>query len=310
VSARCSAARARGTDAESNSYDESDRCFNSELLGLAASIGVQKGRPFTPPRGRARALRKAVELGVSAARTVFFEPRGRTKYLYADDLESFWVPFRANGEETEWKDRTSSFWAGKSGGVLKNSRISVSARDGEAARPAATDARPKTHQYFYSTVFVGPSEIAPGPSSSVAAALSNRDMNGDYLDGARFYTLNLPADVPAAMFWSVTAYDPESRSMLRTPERFPSCNSARDQLFPSDDGSYTIYLGPQPPASSYAQRNWIQTDPEKGLFVILRLFGATPAWYAGLESPTAGWRPGELLVDERTAAYHNSTTVG
>lgn len=135
-------------------------------------------------------------------------------------------------------------------------------------------------------------------------------MNGDYLDGARFYTLNLPADVPAALFWSVTAYDPESRSMLRTPERFPSCNSERDQLFPSDDGSYTIYLGPQPPASSYAQRNWIQTDPEKGLFVILRLFGATPAWYAGLESPTAGWRPGELLVDERTAAYHNSTTVG
>ena len=162
MSARCSAARAlRGTDAGNDRYDESDRCFNSELLGLAASIGVQKGRPFTPPRGRARALRKAVELGVSAARTVFFEPRGRTKYLYADDLESFWVPFRANGEETEWKDRTSSFWAGKSGGVLKNARISVSAGDGEAAGPAATDARPKTKHASTSTA---PSSSAPARS--------------------------------------------------------------------------------------------------------------------------------------------------
>jgi len=39
-------------------------------------------------------------------------------------------------------------------------------------------------------------------------AWDSRDSAGGYLDGAKSYRLNLPANAPAKNFWSVVAYDP------------------------------------------------------------------------------------------------------
>ena len=39
----------------------------------------------------------------------------------------------------------------------------------------------------------------------------------------------------------------------------------------NDDGSLTLYFGPQAPASK--EKNWIKTVPGKGWFVLLRLYG-------------------------------------
>ena len=86
----------------------------------------------------------------------------------------------------------------------------------------------------------------------------------------------MPKDIPAARFWSLTLYDNQTRSMLQTPQRYPRAGS---QEYPSPaaeaeaDGSTVVYFSPTQP-DCVAPGNWIQTDPEKGWFVILRLYSA------------------------------------
>lgn len=53
---------------------------------------------------------------------------------------------------------------------------------------------------------------------------TTRDADGKFLDGAHTYKLNLPANVPAALFWSVTAYDNLTASGLDNGQPFPSLN--------------------------------------------------------------------------------------
>jgi len=46
-------------------------------------------------------------------------------------------------------------------------------------------------------------------------ALLNVDKNGEYMNGSKTYKLNIPANVPAKDFWSIVAYDPQTRSQLK-----------------------------------------------------------------------------------------------
>ena len=117
-------------------------------------------------------------------------------------------------------------------------------------------------------------------------AVATVDGSGNALQGANRYRLQLPPDVPAKDFWSIVAYDPQTRSELQTGQRFPSRNNERDDLRYNDDGSVDIYFGPEPP-SGY-ENNWIETVPGKGWFVILRLYGPLDSWF------DQTWRPGDI----------------
>jgi len=118
------------------------------------------------------------------------------------------------------------------------------------------------------------------------------DRDGQPLDGAKTYRMVLPAGIPAAAFWSTTVYDNQTRSMLRTPQRFPRAGS-QDYPTPAasagPDGSTTIYFGPQRP-DNVPEGNWVQTDPNKGWFQLLRLYSPLPAFF------DKTWRPGEVEV--------------
>jgi hypothetical protein len=117
-------------------------------------------------------------------------------------------------------------------------------------------------------------------------AFGDKDHDGDYLDGAKTYRLNIPADPPAKDFWSVVAYDPQTRSELQTGQPLPSKNSKRDPLIVNADGSVDLYFGPTAPDGKDA--NWIQTVPGKGWMVLLRLYGPLQPWF------DQTWRPGEI----------------
>lgn len=53
------------------------------------------------------------------------------------------------------------------------------------------------------------------------------DSGGNYLDGGQSYKLHVPKDVPVALFWSVTVYDPITASGLEKASRFPRYNLYR-----------------------------------------------------------------------------------
>ncbi|URK88229.1 DUF1214 domain-containing protein [Rhizobium sp. RCAM05350] len=111
-----------------------------------------------------------------------------------------------------------------------------------------------------------------------------KDADGDYLSGDRNYKLTLPKDIPAAIFWSVTVYDPITGSGLDNGQAFPSLNTM-DKPRQNADGTTDIYYGPTSPGEG---KNWIATIPGKGFFTILRLYGPKTAFF------DQSWKPGDL----------------
>ena len=82
------------------------------------------------------------------------------------------------------------------------------------------------------------------------------------------------------------AYDPQTRSELQTSQPYPSKNNKRDPLIENEDGSVTLYFGPDAPEGNEA--NWVETVPDKGWFVLLRLYGPLEPWFERT------WQPGEF----------------
>jgi hypothetical protein len=118
------------------------------------------------------------------------------------------------------------------------------------------------------------------------------DADKTTFDGAKTYRVTLPKDIPAAAFWSFTLYDNQTRSLLATPQRYPRAGS---QSYPSPaavadaDGTTTVYFAPTKPAN-VKDGNWIQTDPKKGWFTLLRLYSPLEPFF------TKAWRPGEIAL--------------
>jgi hypothetical protein len=120
--------------------------------------------------------------------------------------------------------------------------------------------------------------------------LAFADARGDIFDGAKTYKVTLPKGIPAKAFWSLTLYDNQSRSMLQTPQKYPRAGS---QNYPtpaaeaSADGSMTVYVSPKRP-EGVPRGNWIQSDPNKGWFTIMRLYSPLPTFF------DKSWQPSEI----------------
>ena len=118
------------------------------------------------------------------------------------------------------------------------------------------------------------------------------DENSEPFDGSRTTKVTLSPNIPAAAFWSFALYDNQTRSMLKTPQGYSRAGS---QSFPSPaasqnaDGSTTVYIGPEQP-KGVKRGNWIQTDPKKGWFTILRLYSPLPSFF------DKSWQPTEFEV--------------
>jgi hypothetical protein len=228
---------------------------DAETRGLLASVGIRKGHPFAPDERMAGILKDAAAVGNATARSLFFRPRDPDAYIY--DNGSHWKTGFVGGDYRWLTD------------------------DGAGGRNL--DAR--TYFFYVATVNT-PAMALKMVGVGSQYAILDVDRDNDYLDGARTYRLTIPADPPAKDFWSVVAYDPQSRSELRTSQPYPSKNSAKDRLEKNDDGSVDLYFGPSAPKGR--ETNWIQTAPRKGWFIVLRLYGPLEPWF------DQTWRPGEL----------------
>lgn len=215
---------------------------NPEIRGLLASIGIQKGKPFSPDSRMKRILADAAAVGNATARSILFNTRDQGAYLYKNS----W-----------WK---RAFWSNdynfSPGGVL--------------------DLDARTWVYYGGTG-ISPAMIVKMVGVGSQYAISEHDTAGEYLDGAKNYRLHLPPNIPAKDFWSVIVYDPQTRSMLQTDQQYPGTGSQREGLAINPDNSVDVFFGPQPPPGM--ENNWVQTIPGKGWFTMLRLYGPLEPWF-------------------------------
>jgi len=230
--------------------EEPADALDPELMGQLAEIGIVKGKPFSPDERMKRILSDAATIGSATARTIFFKPRDPAAYLYAD---SAWTTPLIGGYQ---------FW--RNGARLLDARVA----------------------FHYGHTLVTPSMGATARGTGIQYGVAAVDSKGEWLDGGKLYRLQLPPNIPAKESWSVTLYDPQTRSLLQTENLQPSLSSQTGKLKPNADGSYDLWFGPKVPSGK--ENNWVQTVPGKGWFTILRVYGPLKPWF------DKTWQPGEI----------------
>ncbi len=103
------------------------------------------------------------------------------------------------------------------------------------------------------------------------------DAEGEWLDGGRDYTLHVPADPPAGLFWSIAVYDADTRCLVDNEQGRGERGSRDAELEVNDDGSVDLYFGPAAPAGKEA--NWVQTLPGRHWFSYLRFYGPLEPYF-------------------------------
>ena len=242
-----------------------------ELMGQLAAIGIVKGKPFEPDDRMRRILEDAAAVGAATSRALVFDPRASEGFAYYDD--SAWG---------------LALWVG---GYNFETPPPLVTTDGiKPFPPTGVRALNSRTTFFYAYTGITPAMCMRLTGFGSQYIIATKDADGNRLDGAKTYQVTLPPDIPAARFWSLTAYDNETRSMLQTPQRYPRAGS---QSYPTPaatanaDGSTTITLSPERPADS-PESNWIQTVPGKGWFLILRLYSPLQSYF------DKTWRPSEI----------------
>jgi hypothetical protein len=230
---------------------EPTAAFAPEQLGLLRALGIEKGKKFDPDERMKQILDSAAKTGLGMARAIAFKSREPETKAYPDR-------------------RWEHIFVGGSHEFLRNGARNLDART----------------LFHFAAICVTPAMVNKviGVGSQYMSAYVDAD--GHYLDGGKSYQLHLPPNIPVNNFWSVTLYDPGTRSLLQTDQPKPSVNSF-DQPEPNPDGSYDIFFGPSTPAGK--ERNWVQTVPGKGWLVYIRLYGPLEPFF------DQTWRPDDIV---------------
>jgi hypothetical protein len=236
---------------------------DADGLGMLASIGIVKGKQFSPDSDTRAILDRAARTGYKMSRVIGFQDRvsGRDFRVYPD---RHWLNPMADATPDDPSSGFDLGWNRKDGGYLD------------------LDTRIWFFTDYYS---ISPGMVSQIPGKGAKYMIAFTDSHGAPLSGRAKYRLQLPPNIPAANFWSVTLYEAENASGLANGQPFPSLGS-RDKPTPNPDGSTDIYLGPETPTGK--QENWLSTPSGKGYFAILRLYGPTEA------ALNKSWKPGDI----------------
>jgi hypothetical protein len=212
-----------------------------EMRGMAAALGIVKGEPFAPDESVRTLLDKAARTATRMSHVLAYTPSPLVK-------NGLWYPDR--------------HWINVFPGNASFTSDSFNYLDSRTA-------------FFTLAYSTSPGMAVNMENVGAKYPAAFMDADGDYLSGSRNYVLHVPKDIPVALFWSVTVYDPITGSGLQNGQPFPSLNTM-DRPVRNADGSLDIYYGPKSPG---AGKNWLATIPGQGWFTIFRLYGPKKAFF-------------------------------
>ncbi len=222
---------------------EPAEAFGKELLGQLASLGIENGKPFEPDARMQKIFSQAAAEGVAMSRVIAFDSRDPNAKVYPNRQ---W--------ESPYITNNSTFY--------QNDYINLGARTAfhftaDGITPAMAAQMPEGQGSRYQTTY--------------------KDSEGRPLDGNKTYKLHMLPNVPVALFWAVTLYDPWTRSELQS-QPYPSISSQQDPPPKTNkDGSIDIYFSTVKP-DGIADENWVRTLPDQGFFTYIRYYGPLNAF--------------------------------
>jgi hypothetical protein len=223
------------------------------FYGELAVLGIIKGKPFAPDDRMKRILEQAAKVGNAQMRVQSLADR--------------------RPDRIAWPDRKSWEWA------------SLRPENGTFDAPSYVDLDAR-EKWFWQATFESPAMFRRKAGGGSLYWFAARDNTGAYLDGGKTYKLTIPQPVPAGLFWSVTVYDPDTRSEIQTDQNKAALRSLFELKNLPTNQPTDLYFGPSAPAGKEGQ--WIKTVAGKGWFVYLRLYGPQQPAFDG------SWKPGDF----------------
>src|SRR5271154_2648396 len=229
--------------------DERDRFY----LAMLRQLGIEPGKPFEPDERTRGILIDASAAGELMAQANTFAKRfAGTRY---------------------WPDRNWDL---------------VLSMDNSAQRGAFYDELLERAAWFYEAVSFSEAMKSQTPGKGQAYLGAYTDANGDWLAGGRHYTLHVPADPPAQLFWSATVYDVHTRCLIDNEQGRGDRGSRDGDLQVNDDGSVDLSFGPNAPKGR--ESNWIQTIPGQHWFSYVRFYGPLAPYF------DHSWKLGDITA--------------
>jgi hypothetical protein len=213
------------------------KAITPELRGVLASIGIIKGKPFTPNVKQQELLGKAVQTAPRMILALAREPRPDQRNFYYQDRQY------------------ERAWAGATAEYMQESYLDI-------------NQRARFFQYAYSSA---PAMVMRTINAGSKYPITARDADGNFLNGSHHYKLHLPAGIPAKLFWAVTLYNITDGTMPETPQLLPSKNGFENTV-KNENGSIDLFFGPTQP-EGVADTNWIQTVDGRDFMTVIRLYG-------------------------------------
>jgi hypothetical protein len=210
------------------------------MIDTLKSIGIEKGKPFSPDARTQDALKAAV--------------REAHAWL-ADKYESSYLP-PPYYEGGHW-------YVPVSADVIEG--LTTNFAD---ANKYPVDSR----GVAYTVGFFSPRH----PGAGQFYLMTFKDRGGNKFDGGSTYRLNIPPGAPVSQYWSATAYDRETHALIRNMKRAGRSSQNLD-LQKNPDGSVDIYFGTNAPAGK--DSNWIPTSASGRFEVLFRLYGPEKALF-------------------------------
>jgi hypothetical protein len=220
--------------------------------GLLASLGIEKGKPFFPDSRMERILVEAAGIANDQMRVQSFADR--------------------RPDRIAWPDRKWE-WA------------TLRPENGTFDTPAYKDLEARA-KWFYQAQIESPAMFRRTAAAGSLYWLGTRDATAAFLDGGKTYKLTVPLPVPAKLFWSITIYDPDTRSEIITDQGKAALRSLFELKGKAGSSSVDLYFGPNPPARHEGE--WIKTNPGKGWFTYFRIYGPEAPAFDG------SWKLGDF----------------
>jgi hypothetical protein len=222
------------------------------MHGLLSELGIERGKPFNPDPRMIAVLQRAAKAGHNQMLVSAFDSAR---------------PDRINWPDRKWE------WIGLVPGSAQfetPNGLDLEARD----------------RWFAQAIVTSPAMFNRAAGAGSLYWLAARDATGAFLDGGKTYKLTIPQPVPGQLFWSVTAYDAQTRSQVQTDQD----KAALRSLFELKDSaalpSVDLYFGPTPPDGQ--EGRWIKTTPGMGWFAYMRIYGPEQAAF------DKSWKPGDI----------------